>query len=472
VSDNPLFPKLPYAMRPRGEAAVHDEQLQAFLRRATRTKDEGRRERMPATFGARVDEMRALAGRIKRHALDHLDFYLERFVENAEAAGARIHFAKDAEQANDVAVSIAKEVGAKLCVKSKSMVTEETRLLPALEAAGCTTVETDLGEFILQLDGDAPSHIVTPMIHKDRAAVARAFTRELDASYTEDPAELTRIARGHLRERYRKADLGICGANFLVAESGTVVVCTNEGNGRFCTSAPPTLIVFAGIEKLVPKEEHLGVLLKVLARSSTAQPLTCYTHLMTGPRRADEPDGPERMDIVLIDNGRTDVLRQPPNRELLACIRCGACLNACPVYRCVGGHSYGAVYSGPIGAVLTPQLKGPANYPDLPHASSLCGACLEACPVEIDLPHHLIRLRAEMVEHRVTGWRERLGMRLWARMLQWTWTYRLGAWMHRRLRRGWARSARGPLRAWTRERDLPPPAANSFRDWWRRNRAR
>jgi L-lactate dehydrogenase complex protein LldF len=471
VTDETLFPPLPHTMRARGEEAVADAQLQEFLRRATRAKDEGRRECLPATFGARVDEVRALAGRIKRHALDHLDIYLERFVERAEAAGARVHFARDASQANEIAVSIAREVGARLCVKSKSMVTEETRLLPELEAAGCETIETDLGEFILQLDGDAPSHIVTPMIHKDRAAVARAFTRELGAEYTEDPAELTRIARRWLRERYRRAELGVCGANFLVAESGTVVVCTNEGNGRFCTSAPPTLIVFAGIEKLVPKEEHLGVLLKVLARSSTAQPLTCYTHLMNGPRRADEPDGPERMDIVLIDNGRTSLFSQP-TRDLLACIRCGACLNACPVYRCAGGHSYGAVYSGPIGAVLTPELKGLENYPDLPHASSLCGACLEACPVEIDLPGHLIRLRGETVERRLTGWRERLGMRLWARMLQWTWSYRLGAWLQRRLRRQWSERPRGPLSAWTRERDLPPPAARSFREWWRKNRGR
>lgn len=462
MSDEPLFPPLPFAMRPRGEAAVNDAQLQAFLRRATRTKDEGRRERMPATFGTRVDEVRALAGRIKRHALDHLDFYLERFAERAAAGGAHVHFAQDAAQANEVAVSIAREVGARLCVKSKSMVTEETRLLAALEAAGCTTVETDLGEFILQLDGDAPSHIVTPMIHKDRTAVARAFARELGAPYTEDPRELTRIARAHLRERYRRADLGICGANFLVAETGAVVVCTNEGNGRFCTSAPPTLIVFAGIDKLVPREGDLGVLLKVLARSSTAQPLTCYTHLMTGPRRADEPDGPARVDIVLIDNGRTRVLEQRAARELLACIRCGACLNACPVYRCVGGHSYGAVYSGPIGAVLTPHLRGLKNYPDLPHASSLCGACREACPVEIDLPWQLIRLRAESVEQGLTRWSERLVMRLWARMLQRTWTYRLGAWMLRR----------APFRWFAGKRGLPPPAVSGFRDWWRNNRAR
>jgi L-lactate dehydrogenase complex protein LldF len=461
VTDETLFPRLPHAMRPRGEAAVADAQLQGFLRHATRTKDEGRRERMHATFGARADQVRELAGRIKQHTLNHLDHYLEQFVERAQATGARVHFAKDAQQANDVAVFIARAGTARLCVKSKSMVTEETRLLPALEAAGCTTVETDLGEFILQLDGDAPSHIVTPMIHKDRAAVARAFARELGAPYTEDPAELTRIARRHLRARYRAADVGICGANFLVAESGAVVVCTNEGNGRFCTSAPKSLIVFAGIDKLVPREEHLGVLLKVLARSSTAQPLTCYTHLMTGPRRADEPDGPENVDIVLIDNGRTTVL-QRPTRELLACIRCGACLNACPVYRCVGGHSYGAVYSGPIGAVLTPLLKGLANYPDLPHASSLCGACLEACPVCIDLPGHLIQRRTEMVERRITGWRERLGMRLWARMLQWSWTYRVGAWMLRRL----------PWRWLARERDLPGPAARSFGDWWRHERGR
>jgi len=466
VSDETLFPRLPYSMRPRGEAASRDTKLQAFIRRAASTKNTGRKSILPATFGPGVDAVRTLAGRIKDHTLEHLDRYLERFVERATAAGAQVHFARDAEQANAIAVSLAHSAGATLCVKSKSMVTEETRLLRALEQAGCETIETDLGEFILQLDHDAPSHIVTPMIHKDKAAVARAFQRELGADYTEDPAELTRIAREHLRAKYRAAGLGITGANFLVAESGAVVICTNEGNGRFCAWAPPVRIVFAGIEKLIPREEHLAVFLKLLARSSTAQPLTVYTQILPGA-----PD----THIVLVDNGRTGVL-SGAGRELLRCIRCGACLNACPVYRKVGGHSYGAVYSGPIGAVLTPELRGLANYPDLPQASSLCGACSEACPVAIDLPSQLLRLRAAQVEGRIVGRKERWAMRIWGWLLRGRRRYRLASWLQRRILRGragksgWIARAPALLKAWTKERDLPAPAGRSFRAWWREER--
>ena len=478
-------------MHARVEAATRDAQLQQFVGRATTSKDTQRAAAFAETFGARYDDVRRHAGAIKQHTLDHLDCYLDEFVEHATAAGATLHVAPDAAAANAIAVEIARQHGCKLCVKSKSMVTEEIGLLPQLEAIGVETIETDLGEFILQLDGDAPSHIVTPMIHKDRAATARAFARELGVEYTEEPTRLTEIARGHLREKYRHADLGISGGNFLIAETGSLVICTNEGNGGFCTAGPPVHIAFVGIEKLLPRFAHLGVFLKLLARSSTAQPLTCYTQIITGPRRPHEHDGPRELHIVLVDNGRTDLLR-PESRELLRCIRCGACLNTCPVYRKIGGHAYGSVYSGPIGALITPHLRGLENYADLPAASSLCGACFSACPVYIDIPRHLIRLRRETVARRLDSWWERWAFRAWAWTLRHGWTYRLAAWLQREYLRSlvdpveaglaarevdlsdpnrlWITSAAGPLAAWTAQRDMPAPAAASFRDWWRQER--
>ncbi len=483
---SPLFPQLPFDMHARADAAVKDEQLQAFVQRATLLKDQARTKACIDTFGDRHPALRELAGQIKQHTLDHLDHYIERFIDTATAAGAQVHLAADAEQANAICLRLARENGVKVCVKSKSMVTEETHLLPQLQAIGVETIETDLGEFILQLDHDAPSHIVTPMIHKDRTAVARAFQRELGAEYTEDAQQLTKIARAYLRDKFRQADMGISGGNFLVAETGSVVICTNEGNGRLTTSVPRIHVAMVGIEKLVPTYDHLAVLLKLLARHSTAQPLTCYTHIMTGPRRGprhDNPehDGPEQMHIILLDNGRTEILKAE-TREMLRCIRCGACLNACPVYRQVGGHSYGAVYPGPIGALITPLFRGLANYKDLPHASSLCGACFEACPVKIDIPRYLIQLRRDMVGGCITGWRERLTFRLWAMTLRHGALYRLTGWMQMRMfrllgrgqsgqdpysRRGWITHMGGPLKGWTSQRDMPTPPAHSFRHWWR-----
>ncbi|MBL8763538.1 MAG: iron-sulfur cluster-binding protein [Phycisphaerae bacterium] len=479
----PLTPTLPYDLGPRAAAATRDVRLQQFVNAATLSKDRARRAAFDASFGVRADDLRDLAARIKQHTLDHLDHYLERFDAAARARGTVVHYAADAAEANRIVVDLARARGCRRCVKSKSMLTEETGLVPALEAAGVRAVETDLGEFILQIDGDAPSHIVTPMIHKDRAAVGRAFQRALGVPYTDEPAALAAIARRHLRDAFRRADLGVSGGNFLIAETGELVLCTNEGNGRLSTSCPPIHVALVGIEKLIPRRADLAVMLKLLARSATAQPLTCYTSIIGGPRAPSEPDGPREVHVVLVDNGRVALLADE-TRELLRCIRCGACLNACPVYRKIGGHAYGSVYSGPIGAVLTPPLKGLANYPDLPHASSLCGACVEACPVKIDIPRQLIRLRTEMVRRRIAPAGGRFLMRAWAWVLRSPRRYRAALALQRALlraladdlpphaspyaSRGWIAHALGPLAGWTSQRDLPTPTPLAFRDWWRR----
>lgn len=475
---HPLFPILPHRLEERAPAALADTARRGHVERATRLKDATRQRVLTEAFGADAAALRAWAGALRQHTLEHLDLYLDRFIAAARAAGAVVHAARDGAEARALCVAIAREAGARRCVKTKSMVTEEIRLLDALEAAGVATVETDLGEYILQLDGDAPSHIVTPMIHKDRRAVGRAFERELGVAYTEDPAELTDIARRELRQAFEGADLAVTGANFLVADDGAVVICTNEGNGRISTTWPRVRVVVAGVEKLVPDQRALAPLLELLARSSTGQPLTVYTSIARGPRRQGEADGPEALHIILLDNGRVDALADPTAREALRCVRCGACLNACPVYRTVGGHAYGSVYPGPIGAVLTPLLRGAEAYPDLPTASSLCGACHHACPVAIDLPRLLVAGRERLVPTASTSWRARLGHRLWAWTLRWPLAYRLTSgllrWALRRRagRRDFVTRLPGPGRGWTAARDLQAPQRESFRGWWRRHHRR
>ena len=459
MSERPLLdPELPYAMGPRIAAALADPQLLRFVHDATTAKDAARKQVCAEAFGARYEALKAQAAARRQATLDDLDRHLGEFVRKARAAGVQIHFAADAAAARAIVLGLAQRIGAKLCVKAKSMATEEIQLLPALEAAGIETLETDLGEFIVQIDHDAPSHIVMPMIHKDRAAAARALQRATGAEYTEDPGRLTRIAREHMRAKYRRADLGISGANFLIAETGSLVLCTNEGNADFCVAGPRVHVAVAGIEKVIEKLADLPLFVRLLARSATAQPQTVYTTTITGPRRPGEHDGPEEVHIVLLDNGRRELLR-PATRELLRCIRCGACLNACPVYRKVGGgHAYGAVYSGPIGAVLMPGFRGVANYPDLPQASSLCGACKEACPVGIDIPAHLIRLRGELQ-------RSVLPLRLAAWVLRRPWWFRWALHGARLAVRVLPR-----LGAWAREREFPRAPREDFRTWWRSRR--
>lgn len=341
------------------------------------------------------DRLRRLAGKIKQHTLDHLDRYLEEAVASLERNGAKVHFASTGEEAKEIVRDILKANGARKIVKSKSMVTEEIHLNSFLEENGIECLESDLGEFIVQIDGDTPSHIVRPIIHKNRREIARSFEREGLGEYNDDPETITRRARSFFREKFMNSDAGITGGNFISAESGRLVLVTNEGNARFGMAPNKLHIALVGIEKIVPKDRDLGVFLNLLARSATAQQLTVYTQFINGPKPEDRPSGPEQMHVVLLDNGRSEALASNC-REILRCIRCGACQNVCPVYRQASGHAYHAVYGGPIGAVLSPLLAGEegfAEVADLPKASSLCGACNEVCPVDIPIPDLLLRLR-------------------------------------------------------------------------------
>jgi L-lactate dehydrogenase complex protein LldF len=340
------------------------------------------------------DRLRTLAGRIKQHTLDHLDTYLEQAVANLESNGARVHFAIDRDAACRTTFDILQRRQAKRVVKAKTMVSEEIELAHYLEERGIECLETDLGEFVVQLSHDTPSHIVKPIIHKNRREVAETFEARGLGAYDDTPEVITARARRFLRRKYLEADAAVTGANFVSAESGRVVLVTNEGNSRFCIAATGCHIALVGIEKVVPTDRDLGLFLNLLARSGTGQHITSYTELIAGPRAAGQPDGPDEMHVVFIDNGRTDVLASDC-REILRCIRCGACLNVCPVYRQASGHAYRSVYPGPVGAVLSPLLAGShfAELADLPRASSLCGACHEVCPVDIPIEELLLRLR-------------------------------------------------------------------------------
>ncbi len=409
---------------------------------------------------------------IKREAVDHLDRYLEEFERRVKERGGQVFWAENAEEARRYIVNLATDRGARIIAKSKSMVAEEIHLTPALEKRGMQVFETDLGEFIVQLRNEPPYHIVTPAMHLTRKDIAALFKERLGGIDTDDPQQLVAAARHALRRAFFTAEMGITGANFLVADSGTFCITTNEGNADLGVTLPKIHVVLSGIDKIIPRMEDLAILLPVLATAGTGQPLTCYNTLVGGPRRANELTGPEELHIVLLDNGRTELLADPEQRDVLHCIRCGACLNACPVYRNIGGHTYATTYQGPIGSVLTPHLRGLNEFQHLSQASSLCGACTEACPVKIDLHHHLLHNRRNAVERAHRLWRERIAFKMWRwSVMNATRFGFVGSLGRGALRFLYALGLEGtaldPLRGWTRDRAAPPIPAASFRALWK-----
>jgi L-lactate dehydrogenase complex protein LldF len=461
------------AMKPFPAAAreaLGDAQLRANLAGATHTIRD-KRDRVVAELPD-WQELREAGRAIKADVLAHLDTYLLEFEQAVTGGGGHVHWAPDATAANQVVLDVARAHKVEEIVKVKSLTTDEIGLNDALQAGGVHAVETDLAELILQLDGDWSSHILVPAIHRNRTEIRDLFRRTIaDPSVSDDPRSLAEASRRYLRERFLNARMGVSGANFGVADSGTVCVVESEGNGRMCTTLPPVLVTILGIEKLVPTFSDLEVFLQLLPRSSTGERMNPYTSLWTG---VTPGDGPEEFHVVLLDAGRTRVLADEVGRQALHCIRCSACLNVCPVYSRTGGHAYGSVYAGPIGAILTPQLIGIENAPTLPFASSLCGACYEVCPVMIDIPNVLLHLRAKAVEAGAKPG-ERLAMNaagwIFNGPRRFAAATRIGRLGQRPLIRG-GRIVRlpPPLASWTRSRDLRPLSRESFRDWWARRR--
>ena len=413
-------------------------------------------------------ELRAAGAAIKDDVLAHLDQYLVQLETQVTARRGTVHWARDAVEANRIAVDLVRRAGASEVVKVKSMATQEIGLNDALAGAGITPWETDLAELIVQLGQDTPSHILVPAIHRNRAEIRDIFRRAMpgvDPDLTDSPAALAEAARRYLRQKFLTADVAISGANFAVAETGTLVLVESEGNGRMCVTLPRMLITVMGLEKLVPHWRDLEVFLQLLPRSSTGERMNPYTSMWTGSTEGQE------FHLILLDNGRTATLADPRGRDALRCIRCSACLNVCPVYTRTGGHAYGSVYPGPIGAVLSPQLTGVAANASLPFASSLCGACYEVCPVAIDIPTMLVHLRSEAVDsarrRRLSAERSLMAAAAWAMADSERWTRALRAGRLGRLaaRR---RALPPPLSAWVAARDLPEPPRETFRDWWTR----
>ncbi|HYR80371.1 MAG TPA: LutB/LldF family L-lactate oxidation iron-sulfur protein, partial [Candidatus Dormibacteraeota bacterium] len=404
---------------------------------------------------------------MKTDAIAHLDELLIELTANLEQRGCKVFFAEDAADARDYIVKLAKSKGAKNVVKGKSMTTEEIELNHALAGAGIEAIETDLGEYIVQLRGEGPSHIITPAIHLSKEDIGQLFTDKFGIPYTAEPEKLTAEARDRLRAIFLSADFGVTGVNFAIAETGTVVIVENEGNGRLSSTMPETFVAVMGIEKVIPKLEDLSHFLEILARTATGQKLTTYTSFITGPRREGELDGPGEMHVVILDNGRSAMLADPVLREALNCIRCGACLNVCPIYRRIGGHAYRSVYPGPIGSIISPNLFGSAaGY--LPFASTLCGACKDICPVKIDIPRILLHLRWKETtgKHRLKWpWnieRARSGARRFARMARHPRTVRMlgklaAALLKPFARDGYLRWMPPPFGNWTKYRDFPRP---------------
>ena len=466
-----------------GDAAPvepHGLAKKQFLRDAARhVRDEGHRAFVRKALGgyyvtrdaqkARYrdwEHARDAASLAKWSAVNRLADLLPRFVDNFERNGGQVHWARDAEEARTIILGLLRASGGKAVIKSKCMTSEEIHLNAAMERDGYEVVESDLGEFIQQLRGEPPYHFVFPCMHVRRGEISELFGRHLGSAPTDNPEELTMIARRHMRRLYVDADVGITGANFLVAETGQISITENEGNARLTAALPRVHIAIAGIEKVVERLDDLAVLLPMLATAGTGQPLTCYNTLYAGPRRPGESDGPEEMHLVLLDNSRTALLADPEQRDALHCIRCGACLNVCPIFKNVGGFTYGTTYQGPIGSVITPHLRGLAEWNHLSAASSLCGACTDACPVRIDIHHHLLHNRRNAARTAGSRW-ERLGHRAFVFVARRPWLFAAGGAAFRRLL-GPLKVLRPPLlSAWLATRDLPRPPRRSFRSQWR-----
>jgi L-lactate dehydrogenase complex protein LldF len=449
----------------RARGALADRHLQEALEVAT-TRFRSARRAALAEFPD-SDGYRDRARRIKEATLQRLDHYLELLADNVERAGGVVHWAGDAAEARDIVLRLARERGVRVVVKSKSMATEEIHLNEALAEAGIAAVETDLGEHIIQLAHERPSHIIAPAIHKTKTQVAELFSKAAGEPVPADPEELTRVARRRLRDSFLQADMGVSGVNFAIAETGTLVLVTNEGNGRLVTTLPRIHVALMGVDKVIPSLADLMVFLQVLPRAATGQKLSVYTNLVQGPRRPGEADGPDELHLVVMDGGRVRALGGPL-RDALSCLRCGACLNVCPVFRQIGGHAYGHTYPGPIGIVLTAMLEGLPSVRDLAHASSLCGACLEACPVGIDIPRMLVDLRAALYREGLAPWGERVLFRGAGRLIAAPVAFRLAGRLGRVLGRPFrGRGLPGFLGGWTAHRALPPMAPRSFTEQWR-----
>jgi len=444
-----------------------DTQLRHNVRHAT----DMIRARRAHVVGETPDwqQLRDSARAIKDHVLRHLEAYLEQFETACTAAGGKVHWARDADEANRTIVDIVRSSGATEVIKVKTMTSDEIGLNPALEAAGITPIETDLADLIIQLGSDTPSHIVVPALHRNKAEIRRLFMEKMKLPELGERAEdLAAAARRYLRERFLRVPIAVSGANFAIAESGSLCVVESEGNGRMCLSLPKVLISLVGIEKIIPTFGDLEVFLQLLARSATGERMNPYNSIWSG---VTPGDGPEAFHVVLLDNGRTEVLDQPETRATLACIRCGACLNICPVYRQTGGHAYGSVYAGPIGAILTPQLQSMKHSQSLPYASTLCGACADVCPVKIEIPEILLHLRGEVVKGRGAPFGEWLGMKMASMAMAKGSRFQSAQKLLRIAQKpfvqhGMIERLPGMLANWTRFRDLAPVPPESFRQWW------
>lgn len=483
--DPPVSPAFPQAAKP----LLRDTELRANVRRATDTIQAKRRRLVDEKKD--WQELRESARQIRAHVLEHLHIYLEEFEQNFTRAGGHMHWARNEQEAQQIVIAIARQAGADEVIKIKSMTTEEIHLNSALEAADIHAYETDLAELIIQLGHDRPSHIVVPALHRNRAQIREIFRREMHLpDLGESPADLAEAARKFLRDKFLRVRTAVSGANFLIAETGGICIVESEGNGRMCLTLPETLISVVGIEKVIPRFRDLEVFLQVLARSATGERMNPYTSIWSG---VTPSDGPRNMHVVLLDNVRTSVLADSEGRQTLQCIRCAACQNACPVYRQTGGHAYGSVYAGPIGAILTPQLMKMHHGQSLPYASSLCGACYEVCPVKINIPEVLIHLRNKVVQQNNWYAPEALAMKAMAALFRSERRFRAAQRLARMAQRplarkdlpivgqnhspesnsgpSWVKWLPGVLGGWTASRDLRAIPRESFREWWESRRS-